>query len=128
VQGTCTIDARAGILIAQNEEMQSFKVKGIGDFTQLGNRDRRGRSTGDEASSHSSREVFWSCIELRESARCLEPRTTRLLLEDNDSLSGRHFMYEDRLGSSPDLYPALKLVVRDSKNQSHLWGFCRIQG
>jgi hypothetical protein len=37
-------------------------------------------------------------------------------------------MYEDRLGSSPDLYPALKHVVRDSKNHSRLWGFCHIQG
>jgi hypothetical protein len=43
VQGFCTNDAGAGILIAQKEETQTFKVQ-IGDFAQLGNRDRRGRS------------------------------------------------------------------------------------
>lgn len=37
-------------------------------------------------------------------------------------------MYEDRLGSSPDLCPALMHIVRDSKSHSRLWGFCHIQG
>jgi len=40
VQGSCTNDASAGILIAQKEQMQSSKVQMIGDFTKEGNRDR----------------------------------------------------------------------------------------
>jgi hypothetical protein len=68
VQGSCTNDASAGILITQEEERQSFKVEMIGGFAQLGNRDRQAFD-GDEASSHIPIFISGKLLELYRAAR-----------------------------------------------------------
>jgi hypothetical protein len=55
-KAACTTDASAGILIAQKEVMQVFKVQMIGDFAELARLGNEIEATGDEASSCSSRE------------------------------------------------------------------------